>query len=47
MNGTGCSEHTRLYNNNRKGSRVTCRDTTRVTIRDSEQSRQDIYIKTQ
>ena len=40
MNGTGCSEHTRLYNNNRIGSRVTCSDTIRVTIRDSEQNSQ-------
>ena len=40
MNGTGCSEHARLYNNNRKGSIVTCRDAMRVTIRDSEQNSQ-------
>ena len=30
--------NTRLYNNNRKGSKVTRRDTMRVTIRDSEQN---------
>ena len=40
MNVTGCSEHTRFYNNNRIGSIVTCRDTMTVIIRDSEQNSQ-------
>ena len=40
MNVTGYSEHTRLYNNNRIGSTVTCRDTMRVIIRDCEQNSQ-------